>query len=754
MRKIISAILVVVMLAALAVVVPASAAATHGLVISEIAVDTTGHSGKGVEAATTSTGSCWPDGTNRIVSGSQMPDEGTLWAMTNADIYTFVEVYNASKDVINLYDYAVTVKTGDAADADKVEKFTPIASPAQMKEAGNKLGTISTAKLPGTTDEDYDFYSSSIWAFYPTNPTTAELEPGETALIWMYNAESYAYNLAASTRVPDKNEDLAAGFDAFKAYWGLEEDTLVVAVDANCSTGSTTIKRSDAQTITKGNNEASKSADEADYTVWADGKIKNNGVADASNDLVKSVYAASNGRFELSNNGVYTYGVGKTESFKTAAPAHADLSAYAVANYADADAEKNAMYKATAGLSTESYVDISYSYIYAEDSKKAEVFGCQYATPGAIYYDQATEFRSELGSVPYIIEGNKEDYIYRFEGEDVVLYEMNFDTGFKADDQVKAGSGSTAETDNKGIGWIRGWHANGNFFNTSSSYAKTAYFRKVADKNGEDTIVLSIESKNKSTNVMSFMEPATAAEKAIEKGGFEYLYADMLYEMDIKFSGATTSSELRNVGIFFNSNSFDSYEVFAINPVGTGVSMRNDGDKWTSAQAIAVDKAGKNYSGNTDANSIISKITDGVMSAGDPNSTSTGENLKMIDLDEWVTIQIVYDQDKGAYALVNGILVSVPVNEAIVGLARYQGDFGFGIYAESAVYFDVDNIKVSAIPESKTVELVGDELDLIYKNGDTMEPKTGDAVIYVAIAMVVSFISLAALVVVKKRTEK
>jgi LPXTG-motif cell wall-anchored protein len=129
-----------------------------------------------------------------------------------------------------------------------------------------------------------------------------------------------------------------------------------------------------------------------------------------------------------------------------------------------------------------------------------------------------------------------------------------------------------------------------------------------------------------------------------------------------------------------------------------------------------------------------------------------------------LNIRIEVNQVKGPELYVNDILVSKPATyltdpddknsevaaNAYWGAQTNYGEFAIGFFVSQRVKLTIDNIKVTGWVNEYT------EADMLrtYNAAPNKEPATGDATIYVVVAMAVSFISLAALVVTKRRSSR
>lgn len=111
-------------------------------------------------------------------------------AVTDDDAYAFVSIKNNTDAAVNLYNYSIGYAGKD--DASRIKEIVDI-----------KAGT--------------DWVKSGMEGV-PANPDKAELGAGQTALIWWYQAGSIGKTVAD-----------------FRAYWGLDENTMVICLDGNTS---------------------------------------------------------------------------------------------------------------------------------------------------------------------------------------------------------------------------------------------------------------------------------------------------------------------------------------------------------------------------------------------------------------------------------------------------------------------------------------------------------------------------------------
>lgn len=794
MRKILSVILVVVMLAALVTVFPASAAAkAPELVITEICVDTAGIHGKDITTAT-QTG----DFKNNAYFG------GDVWSINSADIFEFVELYNASDKAISLYDYVITLNSslsvGTAPDGESFTDFTPICSPAMMKEAGNVLGTISTTSAPltGTVTGTNTTLSSetSIWPFYPTNPDKAVIQPGETAVVWLFTFDAFSHNVALSTSSASGSIgaiDRAIDFEEFREFWGLDAGTVVVAVDANgsTSTGSTYSFNGAALKNKKGNNVISKLGD-----AWSSDNIRYRGCNGAAVDLMTNLFPSSDGRYNGANSGSRYYGLAKNELFKAAdartTVKHSEITSYAYVNYDAKDATTNLAYKCSAGATSGSHPDSSYNFTYTEAASEykigkvagkvefADWLTCQYATPGKLLPEQAADL-TVLGSSPKASarRQSREASIFTFDTTNPAFVTNGVNNDKKGiiyyEDFQKYAAGTVKMTNlfttvnGTDVKWRQTNWLDG------ASIDSGAIMTIEADASGNQRLaVYNNTNKDKFVTILTTADMLKAcADLNPDPATNNYMCGNLLYEYDIEYLNAYAGD--RYASLIFNYDDYCTYDVFILRVCGRGNSQRR-----ISGQYVTWDIAGEFSAANDDKTagntSIVNKLTNGRIFCAN-GDVDAGTSYRLVNLeDRKLHVSIVYDQTQGAFIYVNNILVSKPANTIMLGAARNRQDFGIGLQISQYVDVAFDNIKVTALPTDDDFSqaylfptyfadwtniayiMDGNDayntFDRIYANSDSQEPATGDATIYVVIAMAVSFISLAALVVVKRRKER
>ena len=194
MKKFISILLVLCMMASIATVaVSAEAAAPTGateapdLIITEIAPDTLGNG----------------------IAGYQ----------DNKDPFEFFEIYNNTDKTLNLYDYAI-IYNGNGPTNEKFEnlivEYTPFL-PGDWRD-----GTYTDDKWTDTT------YAWAGWDNMPRNPETCEIAPGECVVIWSMFCE-VAYAMF--------NDGKGMQFEHLREFWGIPENVQVICWDGNSNNG-------------------------------------------------------------------------------------------------------------------------------------------------------------------------------------------------------------------------------------------------------------------------------------------------------------------------------------------------------------------------------------------------------------------------------------------------------------------------------------------------------------------------------------
>lgn len=715
MRKILSVVLAVVMLASLAAVMPVSAATTApGLVITEICVDTT--------------------------AGER--------SLGGGDLFEFVELYNSTDKAINLYDYAITLNSslsvGTAPDSATFTDFTPILSPEMSKAAGNTVGSIATSKQA----QDNMTPETSVWPYYPTNPATAVLEPGKTAVVWMYTFDTYAFSHTKAN----------LGFQDFKDYWhiGASDDTIIVAIDAN------------------GSNSTNGTVYDEYGTKIIDAKFKFKGSDGAANDLMADVYPSSDGRFNGANSGSRYYGVAKLADIANARTTltHGQIESYVYVNYNDADPTKNLMYKYSGGQGTGSNPDATYNFTYTAAASEYAIgkvagkveFGdwlnCQYGTPGKLLPKQVADFAVLGSNAAASAIGHDKDATITTLVNNHLLYSENFENNDAAN-AYRANYGSadlTGKTDSA-LRDALGWKSDTT--KLSGPTAANIFAVKLAISGGK----LVCTNDTKYDNIIQVVAPALMAGlKDTDVNSADYnkklAYANLLLEYDIKYGDVGTNRKSdRYAGVVYNYNGNITYGIFILRVQGIANNQSRYG-----GQYVTYDVSSEYYAANNDTvagqASVISKLTKGRISAS--STASNIESMRLANLDQDLHVKIYIDQTYGPSIYVNDILISVPVNNALWGISREYGDLGLGLFVSQYVKCEIDNIKLWALSTDNDYYDVYKNLgigkdayvDSLAQKGAQYEiqnPSTGDVTMYVAIAMAVSFISLAALVVVKRK---
>ena len=115
-------------------------------------------------------------------------------------------------------------------------------------------------------------------------------------------------------------------------------------------------------------------------------------------------------------------------------------------------------------------------------------------------------------------------------------------------------------------------------------------------------------------------------------------------------------------------------------------------------------------------------------------------------------IDVYYNWETGVEAYVNGIKVSEATANPYGEHALANEKFGLGIYVAPGANGVLDNIKMTYVDaeDADNVDLIMSNLTNAVATGG-MEPATGDATVYVVVAMAVAFVALAAVVVIKRK---
>lgn len=710
MRRILSVILAVVMLAALATVFPASAVTPlPQLVITEVNVASYGWSAGGKDST---------------------------------ECFEFVEVLNTGATDVNLYEYAMTMGTA-VVGADPSTTTIGNVNPIQQKgpSALNAAGSVCTAN-----------YATAPYNAYPTNPDTAILGAGKTAVIWFINADAVTAAYGKGEGVPS-----ALTIEDFKDYYRMDayneaaqNDILVVAVDAN-----------------GGANNATKTSA---YTPFGTTNVN----APYNIAGVKTLADDANGfgaRFNLWDSNTKVYGIIKTADIAQDAAGVITSTvgtaiSYAYVNYNDANVTLN-----MANDYNNKYMnnndkgarrDISYNFKYTEvdsdyNNGKTAASSIAYAdwdrmnfaTPGMLLPSQVTNLVAQ-GATPndnvkYVqnrVPTNASSFLY-------TVYQQNF-----------FGMADSTDSDAilEALGWGKTYYLNnGGTISFAIEGERLIATNLDVDKDS-DGVIDATKGDLDSTDGLVTLFPSMRMEKIARSD----------YKIEYEVTYLDAQENLRYCGVIYNFNEKTSYDIFILRVSGYGNNQR----RIASNQYITYDaKDTKYYAANLDtvdgATSIINKISNGEINVKTNTSTSMAtftseQKLEYAPLlGKTIKVRIEVNQVTGPEFYVNDILVSkcetvltdandptsVVAKNLFWGSQTNYNEFTIGLFVSQRVQVAIDNIKVTGWVNEYT------ENDILrtYAMAELKEPATGDATIYVAVAMAVSFISLAALVVVKRR---
>ena len=137
---------------------------------------------------------------------------------SGADVFEFIEIYNNSGRVLNLYDYAVFYNGNSHTSTlfeTQITEYTPIQGPDWRD---------GSYKAENWTNTTYKFCGEEN---LPMNPETCEVAPGEVVVLWSMYPESVYANW---------NDGKGMQIEDFRAFWGMPDDVKIICFDGNSST--------------------------------------------------------------------------------------------------------------------------------------------------------------------------------------------------------------------------------------------------------------------------------------------------------------------------------------------------------------------------------------------------------------------------------------------------------------------------------------------------------------------------------------
>ena len=134
------------------------------------------------------------------------------------DVFEFLEIYNNSGRVLDLYDYAVFYNGNSHTNTlfeTQIFEYTPIQGPDWRD---------GSYKVESWTSTDYKFCGEEN---LPMNPETCLVQPGEIVILWSMFPEAVYANW---------NDGRGMQIEDFRAFWGVPDDIKIICWDGNSST--------------------------------------------------------------------------------------------------------------------------------------------------------------------------------------------------------------------------------------------------------------------------------------------------------------------------------------------------------------------------------------------------------------------------------------------------------------------------------------------------------------------------------------